>query len=79
MIGFILGTAPRTKISATCARKAALNTAQSRHMLANKVSRVGLADQFIRRAGSGNPERNPFGRICSRETAKGGVSQQRYE
>jgi hypothetical protein len=41
-------------------------------MLANKVSRVSLADQLFRRAGSGNPEQNPFGRICSRETAKGG-------
>jgi hypothetical protein len=41
-------------------------------MLANKVPHVSLADRFFRRAGSGNPEQNPFGRICSRETAKGG-------
>jgi len=72
MMRFILGTASRTKISANCAHNAALNTAQSRHMLVNKLLRVGLADQFIRRAASGNPEQNPFGRICSRETAKGG-------
>jgi hypothetical protein len=42
-------------------------------MLASKVPRVSFADRFFRRAGSGNPEQNPFGRICSRETAKGGV------
>ena len=72
MIGFILGTVSRTKIPDTCMRDAASNTAQSRHMVANEAPGVSLADSFIDARSFGKPERNPFGRICSRETAKGG-------
>jgi hypothetical protein len=79
MIGFILGTASRTKISATCARNAALNTAQSRHMLANKVPRVGL---LIDLSDVRVPEiRNEIrsGAFVPVKRRKGGVSQQHCE
>jgi hypothetical protein len=79
MIGFVLRNACRTKFFETRARNVALNAAQSRHKLGNKIPRVSLADSFSGARSFENSERNPFERISSRENVKGGVSQQRKE